>query len=100
MSGKLEDKLCTVCNGFGRYQDGDSGTDEDGRCPNVIECDCSDSERLPEYRAKHTSPAPTQVSWSDVEPWYNENEQMLKDVGKFEGIKGIALEVWRAAKTE
>lgn len=49
---KPEDKLCSVCNGFGRYQDGDSGTDEDGRCPNIVDCDCGDSERIPEYRAK------------------------------------------------
>ena len=47
-----EDKICSVCNGFGRYQDGDSGTDEDGRCPNIVDCDCGDSERIPEYRAK------------------------------------------------
>ena len=49
---KPEDKICSVCNGFGRYQDGDSGTDEDGRCPNIVDCDCGDSERIPEYRAK------------------------------------------------
>lgn len=40
-----------------------------------------------------------QISWSNVEPWFLQNEQMLKDVGKFEGLKGVALEVWRAAKT-
>lgn len=49
---KQEDKICSVCNGFGRYQDGDSGTDEDGRCQNIVDCDCGDSERIPEYRAK------------------------------------------------
>lgn len=47
-----EDKICSVCNGFGRYQDGGSVTDEDGRCPNIVDCDCGDSERIPEYRAK------------------------------------------------
>lgn len=46
-------KLCPVCNGFGRYQDGDSGTEEDGRCPNVVNCGCDDSERMPEYRNVH-----------------------------------------------
>ena len=49
---KTEDKICSVCNGFGRYQDGDSVTDEDGRCPNIVDCDCGDSERIPEYRTK------------------------------------------------
>lgn len=49
---KPADKICAVCKGFGRYQDGDSGTDEDGRCPNVVDCDCDNSERMPEYRTK------------------------------------------------
>lgn len=42
---------CKVCKGYGRYQAGDSGTDADGRCPNIVECDCADCERLPAYRA-------------------------------------------------
>lgn len=42
--------LCGTCNGYGKYQDGDSGTDEDGRCPNIVDCDCDDSERMPQYR--------------------------------------------------
>lgn len=41
---------CKVCKGYGRYQDGDSGTDDDGRCPNIVGCDCADSERMPQYR--------------------------------------------------
>jgi len=45
-------------------------------------------------------PTATQISWSDVEGWYNKNEQMLRDVSKFEGIKGVVLEVWRAAKND
>lgn len=40
------------------------------------------------------------VTWGVVAPWYARNEQMLKDVGKFEGVKGIALEVWRGATEE
>lgn len=43
-------RLCRVCMGHGKYQDGDSGTDADGRAPNIVDCDCDDSERLPEYR--------------------------------------------------
>lgn len=41
----------------------------------------------------------TQISWSNVESWFLQNEQRLKDICKFEGIKGVALEAWRAAKT-
>lgn len=40
-------ELCKVCKGFGKYQDGDSGTDEDGRAPNIVDCDCADNERFP-----------------------------------------------------
>ena len=43
--------LCGTCKGYGKHQDGDSGTDEDGRCPNIVECDCDDSERMPQYRS-------------------------------------------------
>lgn len=42
---------------------------------------------------------PVQVNWSDVEPWYLANEQMLSDIRKFEGPKGFALEVWRGARS-
>lgn len=66
---KPEDKLCSVCNGFGRYQDGDSGTDEDGRCPNIVDCDCGDSERIPEYRAKPAARNQVEpVAQSEFEP--------------------------------
>lgn len=43
--------LCSTCKGYGKYQDGDSGTDEDGRCPHIADCDCDDSERMPQCRA-------------------------------------------------
>ena len=42
-------------------------------------------------------PVVKQTTWADVEPWWNANEQMLRDVSRFEGLKGAALEVWRAA---
>ncbi|WP_338924641.1 hypothetical protein V0M98_34040 (plasmid) [Pseudomonas silesiensis] len=42
-------------------------------------------------------PVMKQTTWADVEPWWNANEQMLRDVSRFEGLKGAALEVWRAA---
>jgi hypothetical protein len=44
---KQEAKLCTICNGYGRYQDGDSGTESDGYAPNIVECDCAPEERHP-----------------------------------------------------
>lgn len=61
---------------------------------------CAEDGHCELYRAASELPAPVavQVSWADVEPWYNENEQMLRDVCKFEGLKGVALEVWRAAR--
>lgn len=40
------------------------------------------------------------VQWAQVRPWYEKNEQMLRDVCRFEGLKGVAVEVWRAARTE
>ena len=40
--------LCSVCKGYGKYQDGDSGTAEDGFCPNIVDCECDDSERFAE----------------------------------------------------
>jgi hypothetical protein len=43
-------RLCAICNGYGRYQDGNSGTEEDGYAPNIIECECTDEERRHEYR--------------------------------------------------
>jgi hypothetical protein len=46
------------------------------------------------------APAGAPVPWAHVEPWYLENEQALRDIGKFEGLKGVALEVWRAARAE
>jgi hypothetical protein len=42
-------------------------------------------------------PVVRQTTWADVQPWYEANEQMLRDVFRFEGLKGAALEVWRAA---
>jgi hypothetical protein len=42
-------------------------------------------------------PVVNQTSWADVQPWYEANEQMLRDVFRFEGLKGAAVEVWRAA---
>ncbi|KDR25951.1 hypothetical protein [Caballeronia zhejiangensis] len=39
-------KLCTICNGYGRYQDGHSGRESDGYAPNIVECECADEERL------------------------------------------------------
>jgi hypothetical protein len=38
-----------------------------------------------------------QTTWADVQPWFEANQQMLKDVYRFEGLGGAALEVWRAA---
>jgi hypothetical protein len=43
--------LCSICKGYGRYTDGDSGTESDGYAPNIVECECADEERLPQYRA-------------------------------------------------
>jgi hypothetical protein len=50
-------------------------------------------------RCKDLPPVPVvkQTTWADVEPWFEANEQMLRDVFRFEGLKGAALEVWRAA---
>lgn len=42
-------------------------------------------------------PVVKQTSWADVQPWFEANKQMLKDVYRFEGLGGAALEVWRAA---
>jgi hypothetical protein len=44
-------------------------------------------------------PAPVvkQPTWADFQPWYEANEQMLRDVFRFEGLKGATLEVWRTA---
>lgn len=53
--------LCSTCNGYGKYQDGDSGTDEDGRAPNIVECDCDDSERMPQYRSNAEPSAPVEI---------------------------------------
>lgn len=41
---------CGVCKGYGQYQDGDSGSELDGYAPNIVECDCAEEERLPQYR--------------------------------------------------
>lgn len=40
-------KLCSICHGYGRYQDGDSGTESDGYAPNIVECECAPEERFP-----------------------------------------------------
>ncbi|WP_274644241.1 Lar family restriction alleviation protein [Pseudomonas serbica] len=45
-------------------------------------------------------PVVKQTTWADVQPWYEANEQMLRDVCRFEGLKGAALEVWRAAVSQ
>lgn len=37
---ELEPHACSLCGDTGKYQDGDSGTDEDGRAPNIVDCDC------------------------------------------------------------
>jgi hypothetical protein len=39
--------LCSICHGYGRYQDGDSGTESDGYAPNIVECECAPEERFP-----------------------------------------------------
>lgn len=41
--------LCAICDGHGRYQDGDSGTESDGYAPTIVECDCTPDERSPAY---------------------------------------------------
>lgn len=75
---KPEDKICSVCNGFGRYQDGDSGTDEDGRCPNIVDCDCGDSERIPEYRAKPAAKNQGEpVAWGNMLPGWRDDDRLL-----------------------
>jgi len=38
-------KLCTICNGYGRYQDGHSGTEADGYAPNIVVCECNPSDK-------------------------------------------------------
>jgi len=43
-------EYCGTCKGYGKYQDGDSGTEADGYAPNIVECDCADSERMPQFR--------------------------------------------------
>jgi hypothetical protein len=43
-------EYCNTCKGYGAYQDGDSGSELDGYAPNIVECDCADSERLAQYR--------------------------------------------------
>jgi hypothetical protein len=40
-------KLCSICHGYGRYQDGNSGTESDGYAPNIVECECAPEERFP-----------------------------------------------------
>ena len=37
------------------------------------------------------------LKWQDIAAWFVVNEQTLKDVGRFEGVKGVALEVLRLA---
>lgn len=49
--------LCSICNGYGRWQDGHSGTEADGYAPNIVECECTDEERRPEYRQSAPSVA-------------------------------------------
>lgn len=34
----------------------------------------------------------------DFEAFYAEKEQAIKDVLKFEGVKGVAYDVWKASK--
>ncbi|WEA18670.1 hypothetical protein [Pseudomonas juntendi] len=68
--------LCRICKGYGKYQDGDSGTDEDGRCPNIVECECDDSERIPQYRAS----APVEIDeQAQFMAWANKEYEVAPD---------------------
>ncbi|MCE1033093.1 hypothetical protein LU645_29700 [Pseudomonas asiatica] len=85
--------LCSTCKGYGKYQDGDSGTDEDGRCPNIVDCDCDDSERMPQYRANapverderaEVKPDAWRVSINGNWEYFRSYEQALKELREWQ----------------
>jgi hypothetical protein len=55
---------------------------------------------LAEFLNGQVAVEPRPVTWRMVEPWYTKHEQALKDVARFEGVKGVTLEVWRGATLE
>ena len=71
-------KLCSICHGYGRYQDGNSGTEADGYAPNIVECECTDEERRPECR--QTAP-----SVADAPAGLTERERFIWNLGYSSG---------------